>query len=96
MPNRNRRGNQTATMDQQRMEPERFSEDITRGRRESHTQKNFVPAAMSFSLAIRNRWKAAASRAQAKGGGRTRKRSPSTRLLNQSNVKRKPAARGHS
>ena len=93
MPKRSRRGN-TGTINQRRMEPERFSEDITRGRRERHTQKEFIPKAMSFELAIRNRWKAAAALPKAKNGGRVRARSPSTRLLNKSNVKRKPAARG--
>jgi hypothetical protein len=94
MPKRSKRGNQTGTISQQRMEPERFSEDITRGRRERHTQKTFIPKAMSFSLAIRNRWKAVASRPKVKVGGRARSRSPSTRLMNKTNVKRKPAARG--
>jgi hypothetical protein len=94
MPKWSKRGNQTGKISQKRMEPERFSEDITRGRRERHTQKTFIPRAMSFSLAIRNRWKAAASQPKAKGGGRARTRSPSTRLLNKTNVKRKPAARG--
>lgn len=94
MPKRSKRGNQTGTINQQRMEPEHFTEHLARSLRESHTQKEFVPKAMGFSLAVKSRWKAAASRAGAKRTGRVRARSPSTRLLNKTNVKRKPAARG--
>ena len=77
--------------------PRRFlTEEYHIGRREDHTQKRFVPAAMDLSLVTTSRWADPMPRPSAKGGGRSRRRSPSTLRLNNSNIKRKPRARGRT
>jgi len=74
--------------------PERFLvEEFHRGRREDHTQGKFVPAAMNLSPRPRLRTKPMSAEPLPKTGGRQRQRSPSTYLLNRTNVKRKPSAR---
>jgi len=94
MSKKTKPGNDAAALNQRRLDPGRFVEEISRGRREKHTQKKFAPAAMYFSLSMMKRWKTPAAGPKAKSGGRVRKHSPSTLLLGKSNVKRKPAARG--
>lgn len=74
---------------------ERFIEELYRSPRECHTQKRFVPAAMKGSLQVMSRGKRAIPRLPPKSG-RTARRAPSTLLLNRSNVRRKPAARGRT
>jgi len=64
---------------------------MSRGVCENHTQKQFVPAAMYFSLTLSRQLKPAPPKPESQGG-RTRQHSPSTLLLNRSNVKRKAAA----
>jgi len=77
--------------------PERFlTEEFHIGRREDHTQKRFVPEAMNLTLVTTSRWTDPVPRPKRKGGGRQRRRSPSTWQLNNSNVKRKSRARGRT
>jgi hypothetical protein len=73
-----------------------LTEEYHIGRREKHTQRRYVPAAMTLSLVTTSRWTDPLPRPQRKGGGRLRRRSPSTLQLNNSNVKRKPKARGRT
>lgn len=77
--------------------PERFVvEELHRGRRENHTQKKFVSRAMNGSLITTRPWKLPTPETRRPGGGRTRRRSPSTLHLNRSNAKRKASARGRT
>jgi len=77
--------------------PRRFlTEEFHIGRRENHTQKQFVPAAITLSLVTTSRWTEPLPRPTRKGGGRIHRRSPSTLRLNNSNVKRKARARGRT
>jgi hypothetical protein len=69
-------------------------EELCRSPRERHTQKRFVPVAMSFSLQSASPRKLATSRPQTKSTRPAHR--PSTLQLNRSNVKRKPAARGRT
>ncbi|HEU6447899.1 MAG TPA: hypothetical protein VFV23_05635 [Verrucomicrobiae bacterium] len=92
LPGRRRDGLTKAGTDK----PERFGTgELHRGRREDHTQRGFVPAAMEAALEMVPR-KPAKRGSASKGAGRNRRRSPSTLLLNNSNVKRKPAGRGRT
>ena len=76
---------------------ERFlTEEFHVGRREDHTQKRFVPEAMDLTLVTTSRWADPLPQPKRKGGGRSRRRSPSTLQLNKSNPKRKSRARGRS
>jgi hypothetical protein len=60
--------------------------------KERLAQRKFAPAAMYFSLSMRNRWKTPAPGPKTNGGDHPRRRSTATLLLNKTNVKRKPAA----
>ncbi|HEX9046516.1 MAG TPA: hypothetical protein VF988_05770 [Verrucomicrobiae bacterium] len=74
--------------------PERFLvEEFHRGRREEHTQGKFVPTAMNLALQPRVRTKPMPAEPLPATGSRPRRRSPSTYLLNRTNVNRKPSAR---
>ena len=86
--------NPALTVDFRQLRPEQYIKEISRGARERHTQKQFVPRAMNLSLKATNRWKA--PRPQPRAIETASHYSPSTRQLNRSNVKRKPAARGHT
>jgi|SRR5580658_4384134 hypothetical protein len=77
-----------------RIRPRQSAGQSRRAARENHTQRKFVPAAMYFSLTMRSQWKSPRPEPPLKPGGRARHHRPGTHLLNTSNVKRKPAARG--
>lgn len=64
--------------------------------REEHTQGKFVPAAMNLSLAGKNRWKRRVPEPRHAAAGRIRLRPPGTLQTNNSNIRRKPAARGRA
>jgi len=89
-------GNGAAISSRAGIVPERFTEEISRGRREEHTQKKFVPVAMNGSLLTKNRRKLAVAKPQPLAGAQGQWPSPSTLQLNRSNVKHKPAARGRT
>ncbi|MBU6409799.1 MAG: hypothetical protein KGR98_05370 [Verrucomicrobia bacterium] len=76
--------------------PKRFlTEEFHRGRREDHTQEQFVSRAMNQRLAAASRWKPPVPPSHSQPG-RLPHRSPSTLRWNIGNVKRKPAARGRA
>jgi hypothetical protein len=77
------------------LKPERFAGDLYRSPREDHTQKHFVPATITNSLQTTKRRKSTPSRLQPKAR-EAAQRGASTLLLNRSNVKRKPSARGRT
>ncbi|HTV63021.1 MAG TPA: hypothetical protein VMH30_10690 [Verrucomicrobiae bacterium] len=64
--------------------------------REEHTQGKFVPAAMNLSLAAKDRRKRRAPEAPHRAAGRIRLRAPGTLQTDNSNIRRKPAARGRA
>jgi hypothetical protein len=90
LPRKTKPGNDAAAMDQRRLDPERFKEEISSGPRENHTQRQFTPAAMYFSLSMTKRWKTPLSKPKKQSSGRVRKQSPGTLRPDKSNVKRKP------
>jgi len=82
-------------------QPERFSTgELHRGRREDHTPKRFVPAAQEAALRQSNLQEGDSCKSPAPkkhfASGRISRRSPSTLLLNRTNVKRKSSARGRA
>ena len=84
-------------MDFRQLKPERFINEISRGARERHTQKKFVPRAMNISLKPASRWKESRPQPRSTAASRTEGYYwSSTQQINRSNVKRKPAARGHT
>lgn len=84
-------------MDYRQLKPEQFSGEIYRGARECHTRKRFVARAMNYSFVAGSRGKSPAARPRSKVAvGTAWYYWPGTFLLNRSNVKRKPAARGRT
>ncbi|HEV2455215.1 MAG TPA: hypothetical protein VGY98_13205 [Verrucomicrobiae bacterium] len=83
------------SLKRRQLKPERFAGDLYRSPREDHTQKHFVPAAMTNSIQTTNRRKSTPSHSQPKAR-QPSQRGASTLLLNRSNVKRKPSARGRT
>jgi hypothetical protein len=73
-----------AALNRRHAKPEQFTDEMSRDVRENHTQKQFVPAAMYFSLNLWRQLKPALPKLGSQGG-KIQRCSPG-------NVKRKAAA----